>query len=108
MEICVPVEFKVLIRVDEIEDKSAGGIYLTENTKSQDQFAHARGVLIDVGGMAFQGFDGEVPKIGDRVMFNKYQGTTTTVPKKEGRGFVLYRLCNDKDIIAILREGEYE
>ena len=38
-----PVEYKVLIKPDEVEDKSAGGLYLPDSARDRQQFAVDRG-----------------------------------------------------------------
>lgn len=92
-----PVEFKVLVKVDEVEEKTAGGIILTPSVKDQDRLAQTKATLIAVGGNAFGDWEGTVPSPGDRIMINKYQG----YPCK-GKDDQDYRLCNDKDVIAVI------
>ncbi len=98
-----PVEYKVLIRVDEVEDKSAGGIYLADTTREREQMAHDRGTLVDMSEMAFSDWKGTKPKPEDKVIFNKYAGTVIQHRTKD-RNITRYRLCNDNDICAILEE----
>lgn len=98
-----PVEFGVLIQVEEIEDRSSGGLFLPETTIEREQMAHDRGTLIAKSDMAFEDWQGTVPKIGDKVIFKKYAGTV--IQHKEERVVVgKYRLCKDKDIVAVIRE----
>ena len=96
----VPVEYKVYIEVDEISDKSEGGLYLPEQTREREQYAHDKGTLIAVGGMAFSDWKGRKPEVGDKVIFNKYAGSMIQV--REDRQLMKFRLCNDKDICAIM------
>ncbi len=101
-----PTEYKVLIQVDEVKDKSAGGILLPESAISRDQTAHDRGILVATSEAAFLGeaWPGVRPKAGDRVIFNKYAGSEIKY-KPERNVTNVYRLCNDKDVCAILREN---
>ncbi|MCP3681606.1 MAG: co-chaperone GroES [bacterium] len=100
-----PVEYKVLIKVDEIEDRSVGGILLPETSLEREQYAHDRGVVVDCGGLAFSDWKGRLPLVGDKVVFNKYAGSIIQHRPTE-RKLDRYRLCNDKDICAILEEED--
>lgn len=94
----LPVEFKVLIEPEIVEEKTLGGIILAPITKEREQMAQVRGILIAVGGNAFEDWN-DKPKVGDKVYFGKYAGYII----KGGNGKE-YRLCNDKDICAIIEE----
>jgi chaperonin GroES len=94
-----PVEYKVLIEVDEVSDKSDGGLFLPDSARERQEMAHDRGTLIEVGGMAFGDWKGNTPQIGDKVIFNKYAGSMIQHRQEK---LTKYRLCNDKDICAIL------
>jgi len=105
-----PIEYKVLVRVDVEDDKSAGGIYLPDQARDKQQFAADRGEIVRMAGMAFADdfVFAEKPKVGDRVMFDKYAGSLLNRFENDENGRrtkVLYRLLNDKDICAILREA---
>ena len=96
-----PTEFKVLIRPKAIEEKTAGGIIIPDQTKDRDQFAQMEGELIAVSPLAFTYADwpGDFnpPKAGDRVLFAKYGGAVV-----KGKDGIEYRLTNDKDVCAVL------
>ena len=96
-----PVEYKVLIKVDEINDKSEGGIWIPESRLEREQMAHDRGTLVDVSEMAFEDWPGRRPQVGEKVIFSKYAGSIIMFENKD-RMRERYRLCNDKDICAIL------
>jgi len=98
-----PVEFKVLIRVDEVSDQSSGGIFIPQHALEREQMAHDRGMLVDMSDMAFSDWKGRKPEVGDKVIFNKYAGSVIQYRPKDN-GMHRYRLCNDKDICAILEE----
>jgi len=101
----VPVEYKVLIKIDEIDDKSSGGILLPENTREREQMAHDRGTLIEASDMAFSDWKGLKPEAGDKVIFNKYAGTVIQF-RREDRTMSRFRLCNDKDVCAVIKEAK--
>jgi len=98
----LPCEFKVLIEPEIVEEKTAGGIILAPITKDKEQMAQVRGVLIAIGGNAFEDWK-DRPKVGDKVYFGKYAGYI--VKGNDGKE---YRLCNDKDICAIIEEYKGE
>ena len=97
-----PVELKVLILVDEVKDRSSGGIYLSDQTREREQYAHDRGIIVDMSEMAFYDWKGLKPKLGDKVLFDKYAGTM--IQFRKDKEMQRYRLCNDKNIAAIIEE----
>jgi len=98
----IPVEFKVLIKPDKIEDRSAGGIYLPDSAREREEYATDRGEILAVGPQFFDDLGEPKPKVGDKVLFNKYAGSLfdTDIDGKRTK----VRLMNDKDICAILKE----
>lgn len=92
-----PVEYKVLIKPEVVENKTSGGLYLPDQTKDKDQMAQVKGVLVAIGGNAFEDWQA-APEIGDKVYFAKYAGYVI-----KGEDGEEYRLANDKDVAAIIR-----
>jgi chaperonin GroES len=95
-----PTEFKVLIKPKTVEEKTAGGIIIPDESKDREQFAQMEGELVAVSPLAFtyaDWKDGSPPKPGNRVLFAKFAGA-----KVKGRDSVEYRIVNDKDIAAVL------
>lgn len=92
-----PVEYKILIEPEEIEQKSSGGIILTDKVTDREKMAQVRGKLIAVGGNAFEDWTGAVPQIGMSIFFAKYAGYV--IKGNDGKE---YRLANDKDVSAIV------
>lgn len=95
----VPVEYKILIEPEEVEQKSAGGIIMAPAITGKEKQAQVRGKLLAVGGNAFSDWSPPIPQVGDRIMYAKYAGLV--VKAKDGREM---RLCNDKDVTAIVTE----
>lgn len=96
----LPTEYNVVVQPKAIEEKTAGGIYLPDQTKERDQFATQEGILIALSEHAFSyegSWSGEKPKVGDRVLYAKYCGFA-----HKGRDGVDYRVIKDKDICAVL------
>lgn len=94
-----PVEYKVLIKPEKVEEKTSGGIIRPHMVIDKQRFSVVKGKLIDVGSNAFKDPDwGErTPKLGDMVLYERYVS-----------GFFIgnddeeYLLTNDKEICAIL------
>jgi len=97
-----PVEFKVLVKPDKVEDKSAGGLYLPDSSRDRQQYAMDRGEIMAVGAGFWVDLPGDTPRVGDRVIFNKYAGSIVDI--QDGDNRETCRLINDKDICAILEE----
>jgi chaperonin GroES len=96
-----PVEYNCLVLPDEVQEKTAGGLILPETTKEKDEFGRMEGELVAVSPLAFTYGEwpdpSAMPKIGDRVMFARYQGTE--VKGKDGRK---YWLMKDKAIAGVM------
>lgn len=93
----IPVEYKVLLELDPVEEKTAGGIIVPDSRREMQQMAQTEATLLAVGGNAFSDWAEPKPKVGDRVLIDQYAGQA---PK---RGEDLRRLCMDKDVVAIVR-----
>ena len=95
-----PIEFKILVRPDKVEEKTKGGIILAPETRERDQAASTAGEVIAVSPLAFTYADWPVtanpPKAGDRVLFPRYSGMTV-----KGEDGEEYRLINDKDVAGV-------
>lgn len=91
-----PREFRVLVKPDKVEEKTAGGIIIPDQVNERNQMAECRGLLVDAGGDAFDEWK-DPPKPGQRVLIAKYAGIMT-----KGNDGEEYRICNDKDICAVL------
>lgn len=96
-----PIEYKVLVKPKELDDKFEGtSILRAETTKERDQHAQVEGTLVAVSPIAFTfdhwPEDARKPEIGDQVLYAKYSGAEV-----EGRDGKKYRIINDQDIGAI-------
>lgn len=97
-----PVEYRVLIRPDPIEQRSQGGILLPDDTHDREEMSQVKGTLIAYGDSAFSDFsqpERQALRPGARVYYAKYQGILTIGADNEE-----YRLMNDKDVGAIITE----
>lgn len=98
----IPLDYRVLVELDPAEEKSKGGIFMPEQLKQRLEMAGTKARIISMGQMAFTDGDGvkyrDAPKEGDRVLIGKYSGQPPTPGDED-----LRRICNDKDVIAVLR-----
>lgn len=89
------IGFRVLIKADEIQEKTAGGLHLPDDYRAKEGFAQARGEVVSIGANAFDEIS-DAPKVGERVIFPKYEGTE--VMGADGK---IYRLIEDRCIIGV-------
>ena len=104
-----PVWGRVLVLPDEIHEtdptlKAAkkAGIYIPEEDLQKEQVKQIEGTLIAVGGDAFVGWQGNIPKEGDRIIYDLYAGSNATLDGKK------YQIINDTDVIAIIESKSNE
>lgn len=98
-----PVGHRILVRPEEVQTRSKGGIVLANETIEKDEMAQIYGTVVAVGPEAW----GEATKAGfppwakpgDRVIFGKYTGLV--YPGHDG---IKYRLINDLDLVATVAE----
>lgn len=99
----IPIGDRVLILPDKAPEQTAGGVVLTQTTQDHDGLAAETGVLVAIGEAAWtwnsdrtRPFTGTRPKVGQRVWFERYAGST-----QYGRDGVAYRLMDDKCVGAV-------
>lgn len=94
-----PVEYNVLIAPEETEQVTKGGIIKPPSFKEANDMASMQGLLVAVSPLAFN-YDSwpegsRIPQPGDYVIFAKYAGVLVEDSGRE------WRLCKDRDIIAV-------
>lgn len=94
-----PVGYRVLVKPDPIEEKTEGGIILTDGTKEEQNQATFTGEVVDTGFDCYPAHETEQPwcHVGDRVMFAQHQGEALV-----GKDNETYRIINDKQVIALI------
>lgn len=98
----VPTFNRVLVKIKRIEEKTAGGLYMPQDTIDRERLANNEGVLIALGEFAFAQMDEALrPKIGEEVFLNMYPGIEFEDVEDKG---VIYRICQDKDVLAPYRK----
>lgn len=95
-----PMEFNVVVELDEVASKSPGGILLLPTAQERDKLGIQEGTLVAASPLAFSYGEWpeghEPPAIGCRVLFARYSGL---VREEDGKSF---RILKDKDIVAVL------
>lgn len=102
----IPMGFKVLVKIKELEEKTKGGIIIPTDTREKEEAASQIATIVDYGRAAFTIGVADLPnewdikpEVGNKVVLNRYAGITI-----EGNDKKEYRLVNDKEILAILSE----
>jgi chaperonin GroES len=95
-----PTGGHVLVIADEVKEKTAGGIFLPETTRENEQRAATSGTIIAIGPAAWLDLDDGQPwaEVGDHVNYARYAGV-----EMKGMDGKFYTLINDNDILAVLQ-----
>lgn len=114
----IPCGDRVVVKPDEIERVTEGGIVIPDTEAEKHAGAQTIGTLIAAGPDAWShhteyvyrggdlaevritGYSDSFAKAGDRVAFAKYGGLAV-----EGEDGKQYRILNDEDITAIVSDG---
>jgi chaperonin GroES len=90
-----PLSDRVLVKVSDNEEKTAGGIFLPDAAKEKPQV----GEVVQVG-TGKRNDDGSLQpmdiQVGDQVLYSKYAGTELKVGSQD------YVLLREQDILATL------
>lgn len=90
-----PLGDRVVIRVLEQEEKTAGGIYLPDTAKEKPSQGEV--VAVGAGKVADDGKRIALDvKVGDKIIFSKYAGTEV---KFDGQK---YLIVSERDILAVV------
>ena len=83
-----PLSDRVLIKTEAAEEKTAGGLFIPQTAQEKTQ----TGTVVEIGD------DKDVikVKVGQKVMYDKYAGTTISVDNKD------HLLVKFSDILAII------
>jgi chaperonin GroES len=101
-----PTEYQVLVAMAEFQEKTAGGVILTEATREKEGWGSAHARLLAVSPLAFTYVakwpeGSRPPQVGDVVHTGKYPGEEVI-----GRDGKTYRLCSDREIKGIIERAE--
>ena len=96
----VPCGHRVLVKIDEVEEKTAGGIVIPKTIAAKEEEAGIFGTIVAIGETAWKDFGGRSwASTGDRVMIAKYGGFIAQEPGATEK----FRILNDEDIIAVIK-----
>jgi len=95
----IPIGATLLIEMDEVEEKTGGGIILPDAIKEQRKLSSSTAKIIALGDEAFLDFEKKtpMPEEGEHVIVATYCGKT--INTKQGN----YKICKDEDVIAVIR-----
>lgn len=91
----------VLLKPDEVEETSKGGIIMNVDTR-RELAATTTGTIVSIGKMAWKAFDGADPdwepwaEVGERVYFTRHVSKIIIDPETEEQFFLL----SDENILA--------
>lgn len=83
-----PIGDRVLLRIQEVEEKTASGLFIPQTAQEKTQ----TGAVVEVG----DDKDAITVKKNDKVMYDKYAGTQVEIDGKE------HLIIKMPDIIAII------
>lgn len=102
----VPLDHRVLVLRDPVEEKSKGGIILPDSERDKQKWATTNATVIAAGALAWAeakhdarqfGIDTAFPEPGSRVKVGRHTGDNHT--GKDGKE---YTIVNDTDVTALL------
>lgn len=81
-----PLGERVLVRMEEVQEKTAGGIFIPQTAQEKTQIAIVEAVGEEVKSV----------KAGEKIIHDKYAGTNVKFDGKE------YLILSLKDVLAVL------
>jgi chaperonin GroES len=99
------LDYKVIVKKDKVEEKTAGGIIVPEDAKNQEEWNVQTGIIVSMGELAFTDgrfSDGDTikhlqrPKPGNRVITKEFAGLRFIGDDGEP-----YMVFNDKEIAGV-------
>ena len=81
-----PLGERVLVKMDKVEEKTAGGIFIPQTAQEKTQIAVVEAIGDDI----------KTVKVGQKILHDKYAGTQVKMDNEE------YLILNIKDVLAIV------
>ncbi len=81
-----PLGERVLVKMDKVEEKTAGGIFIPQTAQEKTQIAVVEAIGDEV----------KTVKVGQKILHDKYAGTSVKMEGEE------YLILNIKDVLAII------
>jgi len=96
-----PILHRIILKLDSIEEVTAGGIVIPKEFVDKERKAVEIGTIISMGDTVFKDYGGSIDtvKVGDRVLIAKYSGKD--VEDIDGTKYVV---INDEDVLVIIKE----
>jgi len=93
-----PLRNTVLVKLDDVAEKSTGGIILTQDTREKEKGIAMSGLLIKIGPNAWEDIGEGAPQVqpGQRVRCVRYGGVMVKDPVSDEE----FHIMNDEDLIA--------
>ncbi len=82
-----PLGERILVKMDKVEEKTAGGIFIPQTAQEKTQIAVVEAIGDEI----------KTVKVGDKILHDKYAGTTF---KQDGEE---YLILNIKDVLAVIK-----
>ena len=96
-----PTSHQILIECEKVEEKTAGGIILPDAHLQRENVASQKGRIVALGPCAGDFTDWpegpDYPPVGSRILIKKFAGVEV-----KGDDGAEYRVCEDKDVLAVL------
>jgi len=97
-----PVGHRVLVKPDDIEDTTAGGIVLIQDERLE-KASQVFGTLVAIGDQAWKAFSPDYTgepwaKVGDRISYSRFAGKNLKDPETKEEFIVM----NDEDVVAVI------
>ena len=81
-----PLGERVLVKMEKVEEKTAGGIFIPQTSQEKTQIAVVEAVGDDV----------KTVKVGEKILHDKYRGTSVKIDGDE------YLILDIKDVLAVI------
>lgn len=101
-----PLEYNVLVKPKTVEEKTSGGLLLPDAAREKEQFGQMEGEIVAISPGAFtfnyEGWpeDAPIPKVGDRVVFGRYNATAM-----KGVDGETYWMMKDKSLAGVMTDA---
>ena len=82
-----PLGERVLVKMDKVEEKTAGGIFIPQTAQEKTQIAVVEAIGDEV----------KTVKVGQKILHDKYAGTSVKVDDDD------YLILNLKDVLAVIK-----
>ena len=96
-----PLLYRLVVKLDDVETKTASGIVIPESITDKERKAVEIATVVSLGSTCFKDY-GEgirIPQSGDRVFIARYSGKG--IKDLDGTDYVV---INDEDVLCIISE----